>query len=178
MGRRCGSLPSAGLGYRVEQRLRPSLLCPVSHSKKLKSCDTIRRPALPLRGEQFVEIRTALRGMNMITLHTSVTDTAPFEGVEPGLSKSLRIPEGKLEIPVTRARLRHPEPDGPPVRTPIRVGEVWENPVTGERATILELPWENQAGRAAAELTALVGARVMGEHCHPALVERFTTLEG
>ena len=114
----------------------------------------------------------------MITLHTSVTDTAPFEGVEPGLSKSLRIPEGKLEIPVTRARLRHPEPDAPPDRTPIRVGEVWENPVTGERATILELPWENQAGRAAAELTALVGARVMGEHCHPALVERFTTLEG
>ena len=114
----------------------------------------------------------------MITLHTSVTDAAPLEGVDPGLSKSLRIPEGKLGIPVTRARLRHPEPDAPPDRTPIRVGEVWENPVTGERATILELPWENQAGRAAAELTALVGARVMGEHCHPALVERFTTLEG
>jgi hypothetical protein len=28
------------------------------------------------------------------------------------------------------------------------------------------------------ELTALVGARVMGEHRHPALVERFTVLEG
>ena len=140
MGRRCGSMPSAGLGYRVEERLGPSLLCPVSRSKKLKSCDTIRRHALPLRGEQSVEIRTALRRMKMITLHTSVTDTAPFEGVEPGLSKSLRIPEGKLEIPVTRARLRHPEPDGPPDRTPIRVGEVWENPVTGERATILSFP--------------------------------------
>ena len=55
MGRRYGSLPSAGLGYRVEERLGPSLLCPVSRSKKLKSCDTIRRPALPLRGEQSVE---------------------------------------------------------------------------------------------------------------------------
>jgi mannose-6-phosphate isomerase-like protein (cupin superfamily) len=43
---------------------------------------------------------------------------------------------------------------------------------------ILELPWENQAGRGTAELTALVGARVMGEHLHPALVERFTPLEG
>jgi quercetin dioxygenase-like cupin family protein len=75
-------------------------------------------------------------------------------------------------------RLRHPEPDGPPDRRPIRVGEVWENPVTRERATILEVPWENPAGRATAELTALVGARVVGEHRHPALVERFTPLEG
>jgi len=47
----------------------------------------------------------------------------------------------------------------------INVGEVWENPVTGERATILELPWENQAGRGTAELRALVGARVVGEPC-------------
>src|SRR5206468_9567745 len=48
----------------------------------------------------------------------------------------------------------------------------------GERATILELPWENQAGRVTAELTALAGARVVGEHRHPALTERFTPLEG
>jgi hypothetical protein len=51
----------------------------------------------------------------------------------------------------------HPEPHGPPDRTPIRVGEVWENPVTRERATILERPWDNPAGRGTAELTALVG---------------------
>jgi quercetin dioxygenase-like cupin family protein len=74
--------------------------------------------------------------------------------------------------------MRHPHPDGPPDRTQIRVGEVWENPITGERATILELPWENQAGRVTAELTALAGARVVGEHRHPALTERFTSLEG
>jgi quercetin dioxygenase-like cupin family protein len=72
----------------------------------------------------------------------------------------------------------HPDPSAPPDLTPIRVGEVWENPVTGERATILELPYENREGRATAELTALVGARVVGEHLHPALVERFTVLEG
>jgi quercetin dioxygenase-like cupin family protein len=83
-----------------------------------------------------------------------------------------------VDIPVNRKRLGHPEPEGLPDRTPIKVGEVWENPVTRERATILELPWENQVGRVTAELTALAGARVMGEHCHPALVERFTTLEG
>src|SRR5215467_14280693 len=75
-------------------------------------------------------------------------------------------------------RMSHPDPHGPPDRTPIKVGEVWENPITGERATILERPWDNPAGRATAELTALVGARVVGEHRHPALVEQFTVLEG
>lgn len=74
--------------------------------------------------------------------------------------------------------MSHPDPHGPPDRTPIQVGEVWENPITGERATILELPHKNREGRATAELTALAGARVMGEHRHPALVERFTVLEG
>ena len=74
--------------------------------------------------------------------------------------------------------MRHPEPNGPPDRRPIKVGEIWENPVTRERATILELPWNNPEGRATAELTALVGARVVGEHRHPAIVEKFTVLEG
>jgi quercetin dioxygenase-like cupin family protein len=72
----------------------------------------------------------------------------------------------------------HPDPNGPADLTPIRVGEVFENPVTRERATILELPFANPDGRAAAELTALVGSRVVGEHRHPAIVERFTVLEG
>jgi quercetin dioxygenase-like cupin family protein len=75
-------------------------------------------------------------------------------------------------------RVSHPDPHGPPDLTPIRVGEVWENPVTRERATILELPYQNPESRATAELTALVGARVVGEHRHPAIVERFTALEG
>jgi quercetin dioxygenase-like cupin family protein len=72
----------------------------------------------------------------------------------------------------------HPDPHCPPDLTPIEVGEVVENPVTGERAKILELPHTNPEGRAVAEMTALVGARVVGEHRHPALVERFTVLEG
>jgi quercetin dioxygenase-like cupin family protein len=72
----------------------------------------------------------------------------------------------------------HPDPNLAPDTTPIQVGEAFENPVTGERATVLELPWENPEGRAVAEMTALVGARVVGEHRHPAIVERFTALEG
>jgi quercetin dioxygenase-like cupin family protein len=75
-------------------------------------------------------------------------------------------------------RVSHPDPDGPADLTPIRVGEVFENPATRERATVLELPYANAEGRAAAELTALVGARVVGEHRHPAIVERFTAIEG
>ena len=74
--------------------------------------------------------------------------------------------------------MAHPDPNGPADLTPLRVGEVFENPATRERATVLELPWANPEGRAAAELTALVGARVVGEHRHPALVERFTVVEG
>jgi hypothetical protein len=42
---------------------------------------------------------------------------------------------------------------------------------------ILERPWNNPASRVTGELTALVGARVMGEHRHPALVEQFTVLK-
>ena len=42
---------------------------------------------------------------------------------------------------------------------------------------ILERPWDDPASRVSGELTALVGARVTGEHRHPALVEQFTVLE-
>jgi quercetin dioxygenase-like cupin family protein len=72
----------------------------------------------------------------------------------------------------------HPDPNGPSDLTPIHIGEVWENPITGERATILEMPYQNPEHRSTAELTARVGAKVVGEHYHPALVERFTVLEG
>ena len=74
--------------------------------------------------------------------------------------------------------MSHPDPNGPPDLTPIQAGEILENPVTGERCTILELPFKNPDGRATAELTALAGARVVGEHRHPAIVERFTVLGG
>jgi len=74
--------------------------------------------------------------------------------------------------------MSHPDPNGPPDLTPIQEGEVFENSLTGERATLLELPFGNPDEHATAELTALVGARVVGEHLHPAIVERFTVLEG
>jgi hypothetical protein len=74
--------------------------------------------------------------------------------------------------------MSHPDPNGPPDRRPIKVGELWENPVTRECSVILERPWDNPASRVTGELRALVGARVMGEHRRPALVEQFIVLEG
>jgi quercetin dioxygenase-like cupin family protein len=74
--------------------------------------------------------------------------------------------------------MSHPDPCAPPDLTPIEIGEVWENPITGERATILELPHRNPDRRVVAELLARVGARVVGEHRHPAIVERFSVLDG
>jgi quercetin dioxygenase-like cupin family protein len=75
-------------------------------------------------------------------------------------------------------RKSHPDPNSPPDRAPIKVGEVWENPVNRERLTILERWWDNPEGRVTIEMTALVGARVVGEHRHPAMVEKFTALKG
>jgi mannose-6-phosphate isomerase-like protein (cupin superfamily) len=72
----------------------------------------------------------------------------------------------------------HPDPAATADLRPIEPGEVWANPVTLERAVLLEAPWWNAAGRAVADMTALPGARVVGEHRHPALLESFTVREG
>lgn len=74
--------------------------------------------------------------------------------------------------------MSHPDLSTAPDLRPIEPGEVLENPVTRERATIIELPWQNTEGRAVAEMTALPGARVVGEHLHPAIHESFSVLEG
>jgi quercetin dioxygenase-like cupin family protein len=74
--------------------------------------------------------------------------------------------------------MSHPDPAAAPDTRPIEPGEVWENPVTLERAVIVEVPWLNEAGRVAADQKALPGARVVGEHLHPTLHERFSVQEG
>jgi hypothetical protein len=67
----------------------------------------------------------------------------------------------------------HPESTGPPDRTPIQVGEIREDPVTRERATIVELPWRNPARRAVADLDRARRRACRGRTLHPAFVERF-----
>jgi quercetin dioxygenase-like cupin family protein len=74
--------------------------------------------------------------------------------------------------------MSHPTADPSATLAPILIGEIWENPVTGERAKVVELPWQNPERRVVAELTAGVGSRVVGEHRHPGIVERFEVLQG
>ena len=74
--------------------------------------------------------------------------------------------------------MSHPASDPVPDLPPIKVGEIWENPVTHERARLVELPWQNPEGCVVAELTASVGSRVAGEHRHPSMLERFTVVQG
>lgn len=74
--------------------------------------------------------------------------------------------------------MSHPDPNGPADLRVWQVGDELVNPVTGEYAHLLELPWQNAQGRARAELLAVAGARVVGEHRHPSIVERFTVLDG
>ncbi len=42
--------------------------------------------------------------------------------------------------------MSHPDPAAPPDTRPIEPGEVWTNPVTLERAVVVELPWLNDEG--------------------------------
>jgi quercetin dioxygenase-like cupin family protein len=74
--------------------------------------------------------------------------------------------------------MSHPDPNAPADLTPLRPGDTLVNPVTKEEATLVEAPWSNPEGRLIAELTALPGARVAGEHRHPAITETFTGHEG
>lgn len=74
--------------------------------------------------------------------------------------------------------MSHPNPNGLPDLRAWQVGDELVNPVTGEYARLVELPWQNPQGRARAELLAVTGARVVGEHLHPGIVERFTVLDG
>jgi quercetin dioxygenase-like cupin family protein len=53
-----------------------------------------------------------------------------------------------------------------------------ENPVTGERGIVLEAPQENPQRRLVAEMHVRPGGAVVGEHLHPAIVERFEVLGG
>jgi quercetin dioxygenase-like cupin family protein len=59
-----------------------------------------------------------------------------------------------------------------------KAGDVFVNPVTGERA-VVRIGTEEAGGELLiADLYLRPGAAVMGEHLHPAIEERFTVLRG
>jgi quercetin dioxygenase-like cupin family protein len=59
-----------------------------------------------------------------------------------------------------------------------RHGQVFANPVTGERAVIITDPLEHPQGVLVAELHIEPGGRVAGAHRHPGVVERFQVVRG
>jgi quercetin dioxygenase-like cupin family protein len=59
-----------------------------------------------------------------------------------------------------------------------RHGQVFDNPVTAERAVIITDPLEHPQGVLVVELHVEPGGRVAGAHRHPGVVERFRVLRG
>jgi quercetin dioxygenase-like cupin family protein len=60
----------------------------------------------------------------------------------------------------------------------VKRGEVYENPVTGERVVIRLGTQETGGERLIADIYARPGAAVAGEHVHPSIDETFTVLRG
>jgi quercetin dioxygenase-like cupin family protein len=59
-----------------------------------------------------------------------------------------------------------------------RAGEVYENPVTGERAVVLMGTEESGGELLVSDLYVRPGGAVMGEHVHPKIEESFTVVRG
>lgn len=59
-----------------------------------------------------------------------------------------------------------------------RAGDVFENPVTGERAVARVGTEESTDGWMVNDLYVRPGGAVAGEHIHPTIVERFTVRRG
>ena len=60
----------------------------------------------------------------------------------------------------------------------MKVGDVFENPVTGERAVVRIGTEQTDGELLVADLYIRPGGAVMGEHVHPSIEERFTVLRG
>ena len=60
----------------------------------------------------------------------------------------------------------------------MKAGDVFENPVTGERAVVRIGTEQTDGELLVADLYIRPGGAVMGEHIHPAIEERFTVLRG
>jgi len=60
----------------------------------------------------------------------------------------------------------------------LKRGEVYENPVTGERAVVRVGTAETQGARLVVDLHLRPGARVSAPHYHPNIRERFTVVQG
>lgn len=60
----------------------------------------------------------------------------------------------------------------------LRRGEIYDNPVTGQRAIIRVGTEETDGERLVIDMQARPGSASVGEHVHPSIDERFTVLRG
>ncbi|MES1244254.1 MAG: cupin domain-containing protein [Acidobacteriota bacterium] len=60
----------------------------------------------------------------------------------------------------------------------LRRGEIYDNPVTGERAIIRVGTDETDGERLVVDMQALPGTAGLGEHIHPSIDERYTVVHG
>ena len=87
---------------------------------------------------------------------------------------TLKVGLGKLPVLASRAA----EISSAKTGARMKAGDVFENPVTGERAVVRIGTEDNDGELLIADLYIRPGGAVMGEHVHPALEERFTVLHG
>ncbi|MFL6227068.1 MAG: GNAT family N-acetyltransferase, partial [Actinomycetes bacterium] len=89
--------------------------------------------------------------------------------------------DGVRPVPILAYRLdlarpdRHPEAAGAPA---IRVGALYDNPVTGERGVVRVAPSVTNGRLLVVDLYLRPGGAVAGEHVHPAASEAFTVVRG
>jgi GNAT superfamily N-acetyltransferase/quercetin dioxygenase-like cupin family protein len=88
---------------------------------------------------------------------------------------------GLRPVPILAYRLGLPtdHDEEHPVHLPAAsVGELYENPVTGERGVVRIPPGEANGHLLVVDLYLRPGAKVAGEHVHPVTTEAFTTVSG
>jgi GNAT superfamily N-acetyltransferase/quercetin dioxygenase-like cupin family protein len=84
-------------------------------------------------------------------------------------------------VPILAYRLdltRHHAEEHPTGGPAAIVGELYENPVTGERGVVRVTPTEANGHLLVVDLYLSPGGRVAGEHVHPVTTEAFTVVRG
>ena len=87
--------------------------------------------------------------------------------------------DGVRPVPILGYRLDLDRHEEQAVTTPaIRVGTLYENPVTGERGVVRVAPQEANGHLLVVDLYLRPGGAVAGEHVHPVITEAFTVVRG
>jgi predicted N-acetyltransferase YhbS/quercetin dioxygenase-like cupin family protein len=91
-----------------------------------------------------------------------------------GLGGVRPVPILSYRLDLSRHDLKEHAMDTPAAR----VGELYENPVTGERGIVRVPPQEDNGHLLVVDLYLRPGGRVAGEHVHPVTTEAFTVVHG